>query len=78
MRCVLPQDILIQERAEWTLIQQSTIIGIVADVYPSWFGQVGTLGKVRWMRSKVDLPCQQENDPQWFSLENKLATLGDV
>ena len=78
MCLVLPQDILSQNRAERTLIQRGTPIGIVADDYPSWFWQVGTLGKVQWMRSGQDLPGRQENDPPWFSTENQLGTLGDI
>ena len=30
------------------------------------------------MRSGRDLPGRQENDPPWFSTENKLGTLGDI
>ena len=37
MFLVLPHSILIIERAEQTLIQQDTCIGIITDTCPSWF-----------------------------------------
>ena len=60
------------------LRQQETPIGIVSDGYPTWLWQIGTLGHVKWMVSKHDLPFRADDDPPWISRSSSLSGLEDV
>ena len=75
---ILPHDRLIQDRAERTLVQRDTTVGVLSDMFPSWFWQVGCLGRVKWMKSKKDLPGRLEDDPPWFPSDTPSLSLPEV
>ena len=68
----------VHELASRVLRQQETPIGIVSDGYPTWMWQIGTLGRVKWMVSKHDLPFRADDDPPWISRSSSLSGLEDV
>ena len=53
----------IEELASRELRQRDTPLEIVLDGYPTWLWQIGTLGTVKWMVSKYDLPKRALDGP---------------
>jgi hypothetical protein len=56
---------LIAEKAQFTIKQLATKIGILSDEEPTWSWYVGCLGRILWMASTNDIPARTETDPQW-------------
>ena len=71
-------DVLIQARSERSLIQHKTTVGILLDAYPSWYWQVGSLGQVKWMKSRKNLPGRLDDDPPWFPSDTSSLSLPEV
>jgi hypothetical protein len=67
---------LIAEKAQFTIKQLATKIGILSDKEPTWSWYVGCSGRILWMTNTNDIPARTETDPPWHP---KPATvLGDL
>jgi hypothetical protein len=67
---------LIAEKAQFTIKQLATKIGILSDEEATWSWYVGCSGRIMWMASTSDIPAWTETDPMWHP---KSATvLGDL
>ena len=66
------------ELVSWELHQWDTHIGVVLDGYPTWIWQIDTLGSVKWMVSKHDLPTCATENLVWILLYSLSSYIEDV
>jgi hypothetical protein len=56
---------LIAEKAQFTIKQLATKIGILSDEEPTWSWYVGCSGRILWMTSNNDISARAGTDPPW-------------
>jgi hypothetical protein len=56
---------LIAEKAQFTIKQLATKIGILSDEVPTWSWYVGCSGRILWMTSTNAIPARADTDTPW-------------